>query len=63
MQEYIILNYKPALDEKEKMIEQQLFEIMDLDTEIAKEYFSFPKEWENNGLAALVRKLFGVTRL
>lgn len=63
IQEYIILNYKPALDEKEKMIEQQLFEIMDLGTEIAKEYFLFPKEWENNGLAALVRKLFGVVRL
>lgn len=46
--------------EYEKGINEALTQIKELDEEILKKYFEFPYEWEENGLADLVRELYGV---
>lgn len=59
---YIRANILPAKTEAEEYVEEKIQYIFDKQSEIAQNYFVFPHEWERNGLAELVRKLYGVTR-
>jgi hypothetical protein len=57
---YIKDNILPSANEEEKQLEEQLIQIMQMEPEIVKGYFKFTSEWEENGLANLVRTLYKV---
>ncbi len=57
---YIKKNILPPVNEEEKQLEDQLIQIMQMESGIVKEYFKFTSEWEENGLADLVRSLYKV---
>jgi hypothetical protein len=57
---FIRENILPPTNEEEKQLEEQLIHIMQMEPEIAKRYFEFTSEWEENGLADLVRTLYKV---
>ena len=46
--------------EEERMIDEGLRELWKTDPEILEYYNSFPKSWEDNGLAQLIRDRVGV---
>jgi len=53
---FIRENYHAPQNDEEKKIQKQLEKIEQLRPKL-KEYYSFPQEWEENGLADLVREL------
>jgi hypothetical protein len=57
---YIKENILPPVTEEEKQLEDQLIQIMQMEPGIVKGYFEFISEWEENGLADLVRSLYKV---
>jgi type I site-specific restriction-modification system R (restriction) subunit len=57
---FIRENILPPANEEEKQLEEQLIQIMQMEPEIVKRYFEFTSEWEENGLADLVRTLYKV---
>jgi transcriptional regulator with XRE-family HTH domain len=58
---FIRENILPPANEEEKQLEEQLIQIMQMEPGIVKRYFEFTSEWEENGLADLVRTLYKVT--
>jgi transcriptional regulator with XRE-family HTH domain len=60
IEEFIKENILPASTDEERMLEEQLIEIMKTDNEVAKNYFKFPIEWEKNGLEDLILSLYKV---
>lgn len=56
IEEFIRNNYHAPQNDEEKFIQKQIEEIEKLRPAM-KDYYSFPKEWEENGLADLVREL------
>lgn len=59
IRDFICDSFKPASSYTEKAIDAKLKEIVKIKPEVL-EYFSFPKSWEENGLAELVRKNSGL---
>jgi transcriptional regulator with XRE-family HTH domain/RNA binding exosome subunit len=57
---YIKENILPPTNEEEKKLEEQLIQIMQMEPGIVTGYFKFTSEWEENGLADLVRSLYKV---
>ena len=57
---YIEENILKADSDYERDIERKLLEIKEKAPETIESYFEFPEEWENNGLATLVRKIYKV---
>jgi RNA binding exosome subunit len=57
---FIKENILPPANEEEKQLEDQLMQIMQMEPETVKGYFTFTSEWEENGLADLVRTLYKV---
>ena len=57
---YIEENILEADSDYERDIERKLLEIKEKSSETIEGYFEFPEEWENNGLATLVRKIYKV---
>lgn len=57
---FIQNNLLPAKTNYEEKIENELVEIMFMEPEIISDYFRFPYEWENNGLANFVRNIYKV---
>lgn len=53
-------NILEAVSDYERNIERKLMEIKEKSPETINGYFEFPIEWENNGLAELVRKIYKV---
>jgi transcriptional regulator with XRE-family HTH domain len=57
---YIEENILPPANEEEKQLEEQLIQIMQMEPGIVTGYFKFTSEWEENGLADLVRSLYKI---
>jgi hypothetical protein len=57
---YIKENILPPANEEEKQLEEQLMQIMQMEPGIVTGYFKFTSEWEENGLAELVRSLYKI---
>lgn len=57
---FIRENILPANTNYEKKVESEIIEIMTMEPQIISDYFRFPKEWEENGLANIVRSIFKV---
>ena len=59
---FIKKNILGANSEYEEEIEQQLLRINEMVPNLVSAYFDFPTEWEENGLADLVRNLYKVSK-
>lgn len=59
IENFIKENFRKPQNEYEKMIFEKIKTVEKLRPRV-KEYYSFPKEWEDNGLADLVRELSGI---
>lgn len=57
IEKFIIENYKKPAYFEELLIQEKIFEIEKLIPEAKEEYYQFPKSWEENGLADLVREV------
>ncbi len=57
IERFIRENYKKPEYYNELIIQEQLHEIEKLIPEAKEEYYQFPKSWEENGLADLVREV------
>lgn len=57
IESFIRENYKKPQYYNELIIQEQLHEIEKLIPEAKEEYYQFPKSWEENGLADLVREV------
>lgn len=57
---FIESNILEPKTEKEKKLDERLKELWKTDPRILKYYYSFPKTWEDNGLAQLIRDKVGV---
>ena len=60
IRKYIEGNILEPTTEEERMIDEGLRELWKTDPEILEYYNSFPKSWEDNGLAQLIRDRVGV---
>lgn len=60
--QFITDNILEPQSEYEENIEKVLLQIKEMSTELVEGYFEFPKEWEINGLAALVRKIYKINK-
>ena len=60
--QFITDNILEPQSEYEENIEKVLLQIKEMSPELVEEYFEFPKEWEKNGLAALVRKIYKINK-
>ncbi len=61
IKDFINKNFGPAETEQEKELDRVLKKINELIPETL-DYYTFPEEWEKNGLADLVRKNVGITK-
>ena len=59
IEDFIRKNYHLPQNDEEREIQKKIDKVEKL-RPILKEYYSFPKEWEENGLADLVRELNGI---
>ncbi|MCR5790959.1 MAG: helix-turn-helix domain-containing protein [Lachnospiraceae bacterium] len=62
VEEFLARNYAPASNDKEKEIEETLHTVWKLEPKTLEYFYSFPGEWERNGLAGKIRKRFGVPK-
>lgn len=60
IEDFIKKNILQAVTDEEKVLEEQLTEIMKKEIETVEDYFKFPPEWEKNGLADLILSLYKV---
>ena len=60
IRDFIEKNIRPAETEYEKKINQSLKQIWSENEQTLKYYYSFPKRWEENGLAQMIRERVGV---
>lgn len=60
--QFITDNILEPQSEYEENIEKALLQIKEMSPELVEGYFEFPKEWEINGLAALVRKIYKINK-
>ena len=58
--DFINQNFKPAETEEEKEVDLHLKDVLALVPDALEYYFRFPKSWEENGLADLVRRNSGL---
>ena len=58
---FINENFGPAVTDQERKLDGLLKEINDLMPQTLN-YYVFPKEWEENGLADLIRKNAGIEK-
>lgn len=57
---FIEENFGPAQTEEEHQIDALLKKINEEMADTVKEYYQFPREWEENGLADMIRKSYGM---
>lgn len=62
IESFIRENIREASSECEENIEKQLLKINEMEPALVDKYFEFPIEWEENGLAELIRKLYKVSK-
>lgn len=62
IESFIRENIREASSEYEENIEKQLLKINEMEPALVDKYFEFPIEWEENGLAELIRKLYKVSK-
>lgn len=62
IESFIRENIREASSEYEENIERQLLKVNEMEPALVAKYFEFPIEWEENGLAELVRELYKVSK-
>lgn len=62
IESFIRENIREVSSEYEENIERQLLKINEMEPALVAKYFEFPIEWEENGLAELVRELYKVSK-
>ncbi len=53
-------NYKPAATEEQKEADSVISRVNEIEPNTLYYFYQFPQEWENNGLAQMVRDIWGL---
>ena len=62
IEKFVDNNILPAQNDYEEKIEKELIEIMLMEPMTTEDYFVFPQEWENNGLADKIKSICKVPK-
>ena len=62
IEKFVDNNILPAQNDYEEKIEKELIEIMLMEPMTTEDYFVFPQEWENNGLADKIKSIYKVPK-
>ena len=58
--DYIKANYHPATSKEEKILDEKLRELTELNPRVM-EYYDFPKTWEDAGIGNYIRELYNIS--
>lgn len=59
IKEFIKKNIRPAKTKEEKALEKQLHKLYKMEESLMWQYFTFPQSWEDNGIADMLRDIYG----